>query len=255
MTVMRTGVTEGSDTRPPIRPRAQVGGAEDEGKRVCVVVPAYNEAGRIGGVLDTLAQVDAVDEIIIVDDGSLDGTSDAVRAHRIMDQRRAKLLRHEPNRGKGATMLAGAQATNCPIVVFFDADLINLQPHHVEDLIRPIATQGKSMALGVFRGGRGWTTLAQVLAPNISGQRAIRRDVFLKVPQLTESGYGVELAITNYVFAEGLPVARVILKDVSHPMKEEKLGIWRGTAARIRMYWQMTPQVLLRTAHRLRGKR
>jgi len=219
-----------------------------------VVVPAYNEAGRIGGVLDTLANVDAVDEIVVVDDGSLDGTSDAVRAHPIMAQGRLRLLRHEPNRGKGATMLAGAQATNCPVVVFLDADLIHLTPKHVEDLIRPVTTQGKSMALGVFRGGRGATTLAQILAPNISGQRAIRRDVFLKVPRLTEAGYGVELAITHYVLGEGLPTARVILKDVTHPMKEEKLGIWRGGAARLRMYWQMTPQVLRRTARRLRFK-
>ena len=151
-------------------------------------------------------------------------------------------------------MLAGAQATDADVVVFLDADLIHLTPALVADLVRPVAEGGKMMALGVFRGGRGATTLAQILAPNISGQRAIRRDVFLQVPRLTEAGYGVELAITSYVLGEGLPIARVILQDVTHPMKEEKLGIWRGAAARVRMYWQMSPYVLRRTLRRLSGR-
>jgi glycosyltransferase involved in cell wall biosynthesis len=222
--------------------------------RVCVVVPAYNEAGRIGGVLEILAQVDAIDEIIVVDDGSTDGTSEAVNAHPISGSGRLRLLRHTPNRGKGAAMRAGAEATSAPVLVYFDADLIGLTPHHVESLSRPVAEGGKAMALGVFRGGRGATTLAQVLAPNISGQRAIRRDVLLSVPRLTEAGYGVELAITSYVLAEGLPIARVVLQDVTHPMKEEKLGVLRGAVARTRMYWQMLPYVLQRAARRLRGR-
>ena len=215
---------------------------------VCVVVPAFNEAARIGVVLDTLCKAPTVDQIVVVDDGSRDGTAAVVNEHAGKANGKIRLVTHPTNLGKGAAMRAGAEATDAPVIVFFDADLIGLKPEHVEDVIRPVATGRATMALGVFRGGRGATTLAQILAPNISGQRAIRRDVFLKIPQLTEAGYGVELAITNYVLGEGLPVKRVILWNVSHPMKEEKLGVWRGTAARVRMYHQMLPQFL----HRLR---
>ena len=219
--------------------------------RVCVVVPAYNEAGRIKGVLDTLSDSPCISEIIVVDDGSTDGTSDAVRAHALSQSGRLRLLGHSPNRGKGAAMRAGAEATDAPILAFLDADLIGIKPQHVADLIRPIVQRRAVMALGVFRGGRGATTLAQILVPNITGQRAIRRDVFLQIPQLTEAGYGVELAITSYVLGEGFPTTRVILNDVTHPMKEEKLGIWRGAASRLRMYRQMLPYLLKRRARRI----
>jgi glycosyltransferase involved in cell wall biosynthesis len=215
---------------------------------VCVVVPAYNEAGRIGVVLETLRKASKVDEIIVVDDGSKDGTAGVVGEYVAKSAGKIRLVCHPTNLGKGAAMRDGAEATQAPVIVFFDADLIGLTAEHVDDVIAPVADGRATMALGVFRGGRGATTLAQILAPNISGQRAIRRDVFLRIPELTEAGYGVELAITNYVLGEGLPVKRVVLWNVSHPMKEEKLGFWRGTAARVRMYHQMMPQFF----HRLR---
>jgi polyisoprenyl-phosphate glycosyltransferase len=102
------------------------------------------------------------------------------------------------------------------------------------------------MALGVCRGGNLWTTLAQKLAPNISGQRAIQRELFLCIPNLAEARYGVELAITGFVMDRGLPVARVVLQDVSHPPKEKKLGLLRGVASRARMYNQMLPFLVRR---------
>jgi glycosyltransferase involved in cell wall biosynthesis len=216
--------------------------------RVCAVVPAYNEAGRIAAVLTTLNAAPSVSEIVVVDDGSRDETAAVAEQHPVMATGKLRVERHNPNKGKGAAMRTGAAATDAEVIVFFDADLIGLTPEHVEALVAPVALGGKDMALGVFRGGRGATTLAQLLAPNISGQRAIRRELFLSIPDVGEAGYGVELAITGYVLGEGLPTARVILKDVTHPMKEEKLGFLRGAAARLRMYWQMLPYMI-------RGKR
>lgn len=223
--------------------------------RVCAVVPAYNEAHRIGAVLDSLVASPSLDEIIVVDDGSLDDTSTSVRDHPAYKAGRLLLLRHEPNQGKGAAMRTGADSTEAEVLVFFDADLIGLTPSHVEAVVEPVKAGRAAMSLGVFRGGRGVTTLAQVLVPNISGQRAIRRDVFLAIPCLSKAGYGVELAITNFVLGEGLPLARVVLKDVTHPMKEEKLGFIRGASSRMRMYRQMLPYMLKRHTKRYRRPR
>jgi glycosyltransferase involved in cell wall biosynthesis len=211
---------------------------------VCAVVPAYNEAGRISRVLDTLHASPSVQEIIVVDDGSLDDTAAVVQAHPAAGSGKLRLIQHNPNRGKGAAMVTGADAATADVVVFLDADLIGLTPEHVEALLSPVLSGKVVMALGVFRGGRGATTLAQILAPNISGQRAIRRDVFLAIPCVSKSGYGVELAITGFVIEEGLPMCRVVLTDVTHPMKEEKLGFFRGAVARARMYAQMLPYLI-----------
>lgn len=218
--------------------------------KIAAVVPAYNEEARIGRVLDTLLASDAVQEIVVVDDGSLDGTAAAAEGHPAAAAGKLRLLRHSPNRGKGAAMRTGAEETDAEVIVFFDADLIGLTPPHVAALVAPVASGKFAMALGVFRGGRGATTLAQILAPNISGQRAIRRDVFLAIPCLSKSRYGVELAITGFVLEEGLPMTRVVLTDVTHPMKEEKLGLFRGAAARMRMYRQMLPYLLRRRQRR-----
>ncbi len=222
--------------------------------KVCAVVPAYNEGKRILPVLDTLAASPCVHEIIVVDDGSLDDTYDVIMGHAVCGTDRARILRHSPNRGKGSAMRTGAEATDADVLVFFDADLIGLTPPQVECVVHPVVMGKAVMSLGVFRGGRGWTTLAQILAPNISGQRAIRRDVFQAIPCLTKAGYGVELAITNYVLGEGLPIARVVLRDVTHPMKEEKLGFFRGAKARFRMYWQMLPYMIRSLSRRRKNR-
>ncbi len=232
------------------------GSNEETRLSVCAVVPAYNEAGRIGAVLDTLASAPEVDAVLVVDDGSTDDTSAVVSAHPAAQGKQAKVsvIRQSPNRGKGAAMGLGAsQAAEFDVLLFFDADLVGLTAAHVMDILEPVTSRRVVMALGVFRGGRGATTLAQKIAPNISGQRAIRRDVFLSVPRLSESGYGVELAITNHILGSGLPMIQVILQDVTHPMKEEKLGFVPGFLSRMRMYYQMLPQILRRFTRNRRG--
>jgi glycosyltransferase involved in cell wall biosynthesis len=221
---------------------------------VTAVVPAYNEARRIGTVLTALTSAPSVNAILVVDDGSTDDTAAVVEAHPACGTGRLTVLRQRPNGGKGAAMRAGADAAEgTDILLFLDADLVGLTVEQIESLIAPVKAGTVQMALGVFRGGRGATTLAQKLAPNISGQRAIRRDVFLAVPCVASTGYGVELAITSFVMGEGLPMTYVVLKDVTHPMKEEKLGLLRGFASRLTMYRQMLPYLIRR--YRPKGRR
>jgi glycosyltransferase involved in cell wall biosynthesis len=201
------------------------------------VVPAYNEGRRIVPVLDTLAAAPSVDAIVAVDDGSRDDTFAVASQHPAVATGKLRVVQQNPNQGKGAAMQRGAdEAEGAEILLFLDADLTGLTVEHVERLLAPVRSGEKVMALGVFRGGNFWTTLAQILAPNISGQRAIRRD----------ARYGVELAITSFVMGEGLPMTDVVLKDVSHPTKERKLGLLPGVVARCRMYQQMMPFLLRR---------
>ena len=222
--------------------------------RVCAVIPAYNEAQRITPVIDALTSSPSVERVVVVDDGSADGTAGVARAHPAAALGKLAVVQ-QPNGGKGAAMLHGAQAAgDADILLFLDADLIGLTVAHVESLLAPVLSGDAPMALGVFRGGNFWTTLAQILAPNISGQRAIRRELFLSIPCLAEAKYGVELAITGFVLDQGLAFAQVVLKDVSHPPKERKLGIFRGVASRARMYRQMLP-FLMRRYTRRRSKR
>lgn len=108
--------------------------------RVCAVIPAYNEAATIGEVVRrALGQVGTV---LVVDDGSRDGTGDAARAAG------AEVLVHDPNRGKGASLRDGfdwACARGFDAAVALDAD----GQHLPEEIGRFVAVAGQAdLAVG-----------------------------------------------------------------------------------------------------------
>ena len=202
--------------------------------KVAAIVPAYNERDRIGVVLDAIRNARSVDEILVVSDGSTDGTYEMAAS-----QQDVRAIELNPNRGKGGAMRAGAESTDADVVVFLDADLIGMRGEQVDAIVHPVAQKQADMSIGVFRDGRGITDAAQFLAPYISGQRAMQRETFLGIPRIDEMRSGVETAITKYFCARRLRVERVRLTGCTHTMKEEKLGFFRGFPARMRMYYDI----------------
>jgi glycosyltransferase involved in cell wall biosynthesis len=240
--------------------------------KTAVIVPAYNEAGRITNVLKAIAASPLVDEIIVVTDGCDDSTPDEARGFAARLERGEvrngsagarsnpvplRVLELEHNIGKGGAMTYGAHRTEADILLFLDADLIGLQVQQVnamlEPMLHPDADQRADMALGLFEGARGgvlgwWLGVCHRKVAAITGQRAIRRDVFLAVPGLTRSRFGVETAITRYVkHAWKLRVCNVPLGGVTHPLKEEKIGVWRGFRHRTSMYGEIGAYIVFDT--------
>ncbi|NLG87482.1 MAG: glycosyltransferase family 2 protein [Firmicutes bacterium] len=210
-------------------------------EQVAAVIPAYNEAGRIGNVLTAVSAVREIGEIIVVSDGSTDKTADEAR--KVGDK--VRVLELPSNQGKGAALLAGVRATTASILVLLDADLVGLRPAHVESLLRPVLVDGAFMAVAVFAQGRLATDLAQKIAPFLSGQRAVKRELLESIPELNVSRFGVEVALTQYVHEMDIPVVRVPWYDVTHVMKEEKLGLAKGFSARLKMYQEIISSLKL----------
>ncbi|MFQ5746464.1 MAG: glycosyltransferase [Gemmatimonadota bacterium] len=109
----------------PVSPLAS---PHPEAPRVAIVVPAYNESENMpelfGELADTIRRARLDAEVILVDDGSVDGTTDAARAAAAdSGQGRVTLLRHRRNRGKTAALLTAARASRAEYLVLFDADL------------------------------------------------------------------------------------------------------------------------------------
>jgi glycosyltransferase involved in cell wall biosynthesis len=96
--------------------------------RLSLIIPAYNEAARLGASLETvfdyLNQTRPDSEVIVVDDGSRDETADiAERAVARAGRVAASVIRVAPNRGKGHAVRAGLLAARAPVALFSDADL------------------------------------------------------------------------------------------------------------------------------------
>ena len=200
---------------------------------IVAIIPAYNEEKTISNIIEVLKSVHLIKEIFVVSDGSTDSTVQVAK------DSGAKVIELSENLGKGGAMKVGLEQTAGDIILFLDADLIGLTPNHVYDLLYPVLEGHCDMTIGIFAKGRLATDLAQKLAPYLSGQRSVKRELLSNIPDIDISRFGVEVALTKYVEENNISFKEVILSDMTHVMKEEKFGLLKGFAARMKMYWEI----------------
>jgi glucosyl-3-phosphoglycerate synthase len=189
---------------------------------VGVIVPARDVAQTIGGLLTAIAPLAAaglVDEVLVVDGASSDGTPEVAAAEGARVCQESELMpEHGPARGKGDAMWRGLAASRGELVVFLDGDTEDFAPHYLTGLLGPLlADDGIQLVKGAFRrpfragalllpdeGGRVTELVARpllnIFAPRLAGFRqplageiAGRRTLLERLP--FPVGYGVEIAM------------------------------------------------------------
>lgn len=205
--------------------------------KIATIIPAYNEEARIGNVIDAVKTVELIDEIIVVDDGSEDLT------YSISVEKGIRTIRLPVNKGKGAAIMEGVKHSQADVFLLLDADLIGLTQHHILNLLQPVIQGHYSMSYGIFSNGRAATDLAQKVAPFLTGQRVIRKEVLLSIDYLEITRFGIEVAITRYFKKNNIPTIGVPMSNLTHVMKEEKLGLIKGLGARLKMYWEIVKTI------------
>jgi len=203
-----------------------------ETQSVTVIVPAYNEAARIPKVLEVVCRADFVDQVIVVDDGSGDRTSEVARQFPV------DVIRHARNQGKGRALVSGIRRyPESDIYLFLDADLIHLREEHILGLAEPLVRYPfLDMTIGVFKGGRGSSDLAQKIFPILNGQRAVRGSWVKDLPDFSWTRFGVEVFLTKFAYDSAANVEMVPLWGLAHYHKEEKYGPFMGFYHRVKMY-------------------
>ena len=205
---------------------------------IVAIIPAYNEENTIGGVLTVLKKIPEIKKIVVVSDGSEDNTVEIAKSFEV------DVIALEENLGKGGAMKIGLDKCSADILLFLDADLIGLKKKHIYDLLDPVLKNKADITIGIFEEGRIFTDLAQKMIPKLSGQRALKASVLEGISNLEVARFGVEVALNRHIEGSNLKVKRVVLSNMSHVTKEEKLGFLKGVNARMKMYWEILSYIV-----------
>ena len=121
-------------------------------KKLSIIVPAYNEGGNIGALLDKVLAVrlpyDIRREVMVVDDGSSDNTYDVVRKYvELHPGEPVRLLRHERNRGKGRAIRTALEYVTGDYIIIQDGDL-ELEPNDIAVLLKVLVDGGYEVVYG-----------------------------------------------------------------------------------------------------------
>ena len=219
---------------------------EDGSLLLSVVMPVYNEIGTIHQIVAKVQDVSLPKELIIVDDGSTDGTAEALRT---FEKKDVRVFFHDRNRGKGAALRTGFEHVRGDIVLIQDADL-EYDPRDYHTLLEPILEGKADVVFGSrFMGGphrvlffwhyvanRALTLLSNMLTNlNLSdmevGYKVFRADVLRAIP-LRSDRFGFEPEITAKVAKRGYRIFEVPIAYNGRKYAEGKKITWKdGLAA------------------------
>ncbi|MFI6509910.1 glycosyltransferase family 2 protein [Streptosporangium sp. NPDC050855] len=219
------------------------------------IIPAKDEADRIGATVAAALALPGVDLVVVVDDGSADRTG------RIAKAAGARVVRHSRNRGKAAAMESGAEAVRLldgpqpRHLLFLDADL-GETARTAAPLIEPVASGEADMTIAVFvtrvkLGGHGFVVkLARqgveratgwTPAQPLNGQRCLTRAAFEAARPLAR-GFGVETGLTIDLLRKGFRV-----REVQVEMAHRATGTdWRAQLHRARQFRDVARALLAR---------
>jgi glycosyltransferase involved in cell wall biosynthesis len=217
----------------------------DDSKRLTlsVVIPCYNEKPFIEKILERVRAVGLADEIIIVDDGSTDGTRDILKQIEAENYAGVRVLYHAQNQGKGAALVTGFQAATSDIFLIQDADE-EYDPREYPILLKPIHEGIARVVYGSrFLGGPRktmffWNMIANkslTLATNIlynsilsdmeTCYKVFRSDV-VRGMKIRARGFEFEPEVTAKVLKQGIRIYEVPISYNGREWNEGKKIKW-----------------------------
>ena len=222
--------------------------------KISVIIPVYNEEETISEIIARVRAVDLEKEIIVVDDGSTDGTSQQL-AEIDSQFEDVTVLSHQENRGKGAALRTGFAAASNEIIIVQDADL-EYDPREYETLLVPILDGRAEVVYGSrflggphrvlffwhYMGNKFLTLLCDALSNlNLTDMetcyKVFKKEV-LDAIQLKSNRFGFEPEFTMKIAKKGFRVYEVPISYSGRTYEEGKKIGWRdGLSAIFAILW------------------
>jgi glycosyltransferase involved in cell wall biosynthesis len=214
--------------------------------KLSVVVPVYNERSTVTEILDRLSALNLADEIIVVDDGSADGTAEILKG---LKHKTLRVVTHAKNQGKGAAVRTGIGEARGDLILIQDADL-EYDPRDIPALLQPInegladVVYGSRFLGGPRRPTMYWhavankmlTFLTNILYNNIltdmeTGYKLFRSEI-IKPIQIHSNSFDFEPEITAKILKRKVRLFEVPISFNPRSYSEgKKIGAWDAVMA------------------------
>lgn len=236
-------------------------------ERLSIVMPVYNEAATLRTAVERLLAVDMPlpTELVVVDDGSSDGCTDLIAD--LVDGERVRLVRQEPNQGKGRALVRGFAEARGDLLTILDADL-EYDPGDIPGLCAP-ALRGEAKVVYGARsyGGHAaysfWFVIGNKLVAYWASMlfdawltdvetclKLAPRDMWRELA-ITSSGFGIEAEVTGKLLARGERIFEVPISYKARGREEGKKIEWTDG---VEALWILL-KIRLRTPRRGRSSR
>ena len=198
------------------------------------IIPVRDEETTLEAVVRAAWAAPGLRQVIVVDDGSRDGS--AAVARRAGARVVAAASPGAPG-SKGRALAIGVAASDADVVVFFDGDLLFVRPEHFSALAEPVLSGAYGLSCGLVDYGPQNSVFMRL--PPITGLRAMRRELFEQVAPEARHGFGIEIMINDAAVRLGVATCIRTLGGLAHRTKVQKRGWRRAIPSYVSMIWQL----------------
>ena len=203
-------------------------------KKISCIIPSYNEEKRIGNILKVVSGHPFLAEIIVVDDGSTDGTQKIVSSFSDV-----RLITNPVNQGKSITVCNGIKEAKNDFLLLLDADLIGLTSQNITDLVAPVEQNTAEVSISLrINAPSIWRWIG---IDYISGERVFSRHLLERhVDEIRKlKPFGLEVFFNRWIIKNKCAIKVVSWANVSSPYKYKKQGWYKGIKSDIKMIFDI----------------